>query len=531
MDRAWEVRLIPLPKELAITATVTASADEIGMVEVPDDVSLSSLLGGIARGPAQARIRLRAMLVPEAGTLLPTVSGQVAVRSVRLPDHPEAYALVGEAGERAGLIYLRLIARTRIGLLHAARTLRQFAGAAGAAFPEETVPSSSSGALTLPIGTIIDWPDIAYRGQWGGSSAGDIPWLAQWKFNLVEIHVNPSIGTDGRPVVSLPEAPLGAGKDHEVAIVPIILHLEQIVSRAGGLPGWEDCYGVLPPDRAQRSDAAPALCMKHPKTHELLFHWLAEAADPRVTDVIVWLSEEATPCYCDRCLGQEPFSLEVEAIVTAFRRVQAEIRPDLRLRILTTQGSHAVNDRILSMLPSDVGVTYYDGGRTYDASHAPIIDPRFEAHARDGRWVGVYAQLTNSWRTVLPWTAPHFIQARMSECVAKRLTCVVGYVVPTNWFHEFNVIAAAEWAWNSQGRTPREFAYAYAVVRGIRPAERFAEWADLIGPVGWDIAASRLFQNLIYDPSAGMDQGVPFDHRFAGRGESLSEEQIRRDLA
>ena len=49
---------------------------------------------------------------------------------------------------------------------------------------------------------------------------------------------------------------------------------------------------------------------------------------------------------------------------------------------------------------------------------------------------------------------------------------MIGYAVPGNRFHEFNVMAEAEWTWNAQGRTPEEFARAYAVAQGMRRPRR-----------------------------------------------------------
>ncbi|MDQ1316642.1 MAG: hypothetical protein QG588_290, partial [Candidatus Poribacteria bacterium] len=126
----------------------------------------------------------------------------------------------------------------------------------------------------------------------------------------------------------------------------------------------------------------------------------------------------------------------------------------------------------------------------------------------------VYPQLTNAWRSVFPWTAPQFIQYRAKEFANKHLSCVIGYVVPSNRFFEFNVTAWGEWAWNSEGRTPEEFAKAYAIVNKICDPDIFAEWALKAGEVGWVLAESRLFLHLIYDPALGMRGERPFDMRF-----------------
>ena len=161
-----------------------------------------------------------------------------------------------------------------------------------------------------------------------------------------------------------------------------------------------------------------------------------------------------------------------------------------------------MNDKILAAASPETKIIYYDGGRTYDSSHRPMIYPLLEDFARSGRWLGVYPQLTSSWRTVFPFTGPQFMRARMNEFVDKRLNAMIGYAAPSNRYYEFNVTAAAEWSWNSRGRSPRDFAEAYARWTGISHPERFGEWADLIGEVGWDLAGSRVVEGLILPEEA-----------------------------
>jgi len=156
-----------------------------------------------------------------------------------------------------------------------------------------------------------------------------------------------------------------------------------------------------------------------------------------------------------------------------------------------------VNDKILAAAAPGTRIVYYDGSRTYDSSRRPMIYPLLERYARSGHWLGVYPQLTSSWRTVFPFTGPQFMQARMQEFVDKRLNGVFGYATPSNRYYEFNVTAAAEWAWNSRGRSPREFSEVYAQRAGVDHPQRFGEWAVAMGEVGWDLAGSRAIQRLI----------------------------------
>jgi hypothetical protein len=168
------------------------------------------------------------------------------------------------------------------------------------------------------------------------------------------------------------------------------------------------------------------------------------------------------------------------------------------LRLLLTQGSYASNDKVLAAVPRQVGITYYDGGRTYDSSRQPMIYPLLEKYAAEGRWLGCYPQLIASWRIVAPWSGPQFIKARMSEFVDKRLQCLCGYATPSNRFYDFNVTAAAEWSWNAHGRSERDFALAWATRQGLADPEKAADWAVALGPVGWDVYGGRPLLDWIY---------------------------------
>ena len=161
-----------------------------------------------------------------------------------------------------------------------------------------------------------------------------------------------------------------------------------------------------------------------------------------MSDVNVWLSEDNVACQCPKCKAVNPYVLQTQVIVRAWQSAK-RVKPDLRLRLLLTQGSYASNDKVLAAAPREVGITYYDGGRTYDSSRQPMIYPLLEKYAAEGRWLGCYPQLTASWRIVAPWSGPQFIKARMSEFVDKRLQCLCGYATPSNRFYEFNVTAAA----------------------------------------------------------------------------------------
>ncbi|MFH1009330.1 MAG: hypothetical protein V1800_17785, partial [Candidatus Latescibacterota bacterium] len=503
----WLDRVIPLPKEVTIEDSIRIRADQIGLGCAPEESSpvqtALRLLGSFAlAGEKEASFIIQLVLLDEART-----EGDPDVRSrlLSVPNSEQAYAIM-PTGDKDGLT---LLASSPQGLLNAARTVTQLAR------PSGTVSAETK--IALPLVRIVDWPDLAERGQWGGNAVSDLAWTSQWRLNALEISAGATVNEKGNPVALVNRDVFIEGAQLGVKVVPFIPHLEQMLSSVG-MKDRKGFASTPDPAKPLPSDYVPSLCMSFPATRELVQGWLEKCAEiDGVTDIMVWLSEDAAPCYCPKCLGQEPFGLEVACIVGAFDEVKRN-HPHARLRILTSQGSYPVNDKVLAALPEDVGVTYYDGGRTYDSSHTPMIYPLLEEYARSGRWLGVYPQITHAWRVVFPWTAPQFVQYRAQEFVEKELSCMIGYTVPSNRYHEFNVMAMAEWAWHADGRSPEEFARAYATVTGMADPELFARWATMAGAAGWVLAESRLFLHLIYDPALGLKGDVPFDHRFQNAG-------------
>jgi hypothetical protein len=151
-------------------------------------------------------------------------------------------------------------------------------------------------------------------------------------------------------------------------------------------------------------------------------------------------------------------------------------------------------------MPDGVRFWYYQW-LTYNTSHWPMIKPYLEEAAKRGQWIGCVPNLDSMTHFLEPFTGADFIHFRMNEFVDKGLKGLLGYVTPLVHYNFFNLEAAAEWSWNSKGRTPREFTLSYAIRQGIKDPEKWTEWAGLVGPVEWDIYGSEW-------PS-GAQRGIP----------------------
>lgn len=479
--RTWLRHLLPLPKEISINQKTTVPVDTIRLeVNAPDSdlvqsavAELRGVLGDVivsASRPDDVFL-LRLECAPLGG---PNALAGTRMESLtNLPNAEQAYVIAPLSG--TGITVSALDPR---GLYYGCKTLQQL-----------LTPKLANGQVTVPLAEVRDWPDLAERGQWGGSANDDIEWLAERKMNLVESHVRMSIDESGRGVARINETLLERGRKHGVKVVPIITHLDQLAGsgiyrRYPELKGkGKSAQGTWSPDQV-------APCFSQPKMADILADWFASlAAQEGVTDVCVWLSEQQLQCECETCRQQGQYVMEAKAAVRAWELARDKT-PHVKLRILLTQGSYSTNDKVLAVVPPEVGITYYDGGRTYDSSRDPMIYPLLEDYAKQGRWLGCYPQLTASWRIVCPWSGPQFIKYRMTEFVQDGLKCLCGYATPNNRLYDFNIQAAAEWSWNSTGRDEREFAAAWATRERLKDPEKAADWAVMLGPVGWDVYGS-----------------------------------------
>jgi hypothetical protein len=499
----WSSRVIPLPKQLQVQGSKSVSRADVVLVlpqsKDPLLTTAAGVLEPLATGAKGFEIQL--VLTTEMSSRCPP---HLRKSLANLPNRDQAYAIqpIENGGKFGGLV---LAAITPLGLLYAARTLAQLVSA----------PSHAGETVEFPRCTLLDWPDLAERGEWfAGENFPDLQWMADRKFNVIEIQPPLGFSADGSPQGNLDQKIVDKAAALGIEVVPIIWHMEQLAST--GLFRYHPEVASTPdPSKPLPLDYEPGVCFSQPKTIEILSAWMRQfLALPGVNEVMVWVSEEASPCYCPLCKGREPYGTEVKGIQEAFERAR-QGRPGVTLQILTTQGSYTVNDKILAAASPETRIVYYDGGRTYDSSHRPMIYPLLESFARSGHWLGVYPQLTNSWRTVFPFTGPQFMRARMQEFVDKRLNGVFGYATPSNRYYQFNVTASAEWSWNSRGRSPRQFSEAYASRVGIPHPELFGEWAEMIGDVGWDLAGGRAIQELILPgPALFKDKQFRDSHKL-----------------
>ncbi len=488
-ENKLENRVVPLPKEMSVSEVVTVDCARITITQSGDFTTVIE--------DAVSRFKNH---VNNGGTLSGTQTFEIALcladeksggnsettamtsRLKKLPNKRQAYCI-----KPSGKSKLTVCTLDRRGMIFAMQTLRDLIAI-----------DKNNGTAAIPLVTITDWPDMEYRGIWDDTFPREqLDLMATLKLNLVDCHSGLRVEKDGRGTVyriprkgedTIDSLPYGEYcRRLGIEFVPIITHFSHL-ARTGIYEVYPQLVGIGEPE--DKRFIPP--CAKRPEFVNVIADWLeALLSEPYVEEISIWLSEVEQQCQCPDCLAAGQYVMETRAIIKAWNRVKSA-HPGKRLRILTTQGSYATNDKVLKELPVDIGVVYYDGERSYDSSREPMMTFDFAEHAAGGFRTGVCPQITVSWALVIPWSSPQFIRTRMNEYVDKELSILSAYATPDFTLYDFNTEAMAEWSWNAKGRSEREFALAWATRKGYDDPEAVADWAVIHGDLSWNIYGSKI---------------------------------------
>lgn len=486
-------RLIPLPKDLSCNEIIRVDQGSVKIdviyPESPQLLAAKKLLVSYFGNAIFGTFRIRIVdPLPETMRILES-----------LKNKEQAYRIWYDGS-------INISALTSQGILNGVYTLIQAVEKDGSSF-------------LIPQLFIIDYPDVALRGQWGGGVIDDMAFTAPLKLNNIDYSGTFGVDENGRGTCKLdkPEIIENTAKEG-VGLTVYLPHLELVIylykENILDKSIIDKIKNVPSEKAAARNDYTPGLCMNSPYTHDLVFQWLCAMADMQgVKNILVWLSESCEPCYCDKCKDSEPFLIETDFIIGLFKELK-EKYPDINCELLLTQGSYSVNEAILERVPEDIAVTYYHGSKTYISDKNPMIYDGLMPFIQKGGKLGVVPQITNGWRCVFPWSGPDFIRYRCNEFADKGIYKVLGYAVPSNVYHRFNVTAMAEWLWNSKGRDEKAFMRAYAIRNGLNP-EKFKKWCSLnMGPA-WALADNRFIVSQFFNYPVLMKTRFNFeDFRF-----------------
>ncbi len=503
-------RLIPLPKNCKVLKGVTYDKKRIKIVCKMDksakiQTALSLLDLYTSHSHFEADFTISLVIVKKNKTIKQLKKAKFINQSYIIEP------------QMTGKIYsgLKIKAYSDLGVLYGVRTLIQ-------------ALSLDGDEVTIPKIKVADWPDMEFRGQWGGTSNCDIPYISQYKFNAIDGKVLVNADEEGNATVVHSNRLYEEANQYGIDIAATIPHLE-LIARKGFIGSNNDLLATPSEERKNRSDYFPFLCMSAQATKDMIVDWFRQTAKhPMVNKILIWLSEEESKCYCDKCVDHEPYSLEVKCLLDAYKEIRKEY-PELELGIMLSQGSFKVTKQIADMLPKEVSLTFYDGGRTYDSGRYEMVLPSLLNYVKKGGLLGIYPQITHSWRTVFPMMSPYFIKYRCNEFVNKKLHRIISYSVPDNRYHDYNLLAFLEWLWNNKGRSEKEFTIAYATINNL-DGELLYKYILSLKDASWDLAHSKLFVRLMYNYPLILRSSLTFDdHRFE-MAEVLSIKNIKKDI-
>ncbi|MBM3475500.1 MAG: hypothetical protein FJX75_19720, partial [Armatimonadetes bacterium] len=282
--QAWSRRLLPLPKEIAMTGRVTVPVGELRIALAEDATELERC----AADELAALVRDATEVAPPVGSaegggfvirLQRAKPGEPRLRDLRNADQAYCIEPTGGADDCRGLVCSGL---TDTGIYYAAKTLQQLiAPMLKGKGPQATV--------ALPVAKIVDWPDLAERGEWGGSVLSDIESMATGKMNLIELHATLSVDEGGVGHAAMKPEIMERARRHALRIVPIIHHLEQL----------EDTGIFCAFPQLKAAGVPNSICFARPELVTLVSQWLTDlGSTPGVRDVMIWLSEEGQGCQC-----------------------------------------------------------------------------------------------------------------------------------------------------------------------------------------------------------------------------------------
>lgn len=496
--RQWMSYLMPLPHEIAIDGETSVAPAEIG-------VRLRAGAGEIER---QAAAELEALFVDRAGTrptgssfeiLVGVTDGQGQLdgtpiegvdRLTTLPNREQAYVIHPVGDDR-----LVLAAAGERGVSYAVRTLIQLLEA-----------TLSRDDVTIPLARVIDWPDMDERGMWNFPDPDDwIPWMSSLKLNYGKMAATELATVErGKPNRATIDAGLmETGRLRAFNYVPYIVHLN-FLHDAGLFRAYPELAGKgdgalagrYPAHKQGNQHRAP--CASNPLLQEILAEWMAQIASQGAPEVSCWLSERPAQCGCDSCTAVGQFVLESRAFTRAWQQVRKQY-PDLGIRIFLSTTTLERDHQVLAELPAEAKIERACATALERVLHLPrdlAVNPLYDHCAAEGRWIASYDVPIGANGAVdtpefkVPQRSAHRIRDYVGQLVRRRYSGAYGMMAWSTQGREicgYNISALAEWSWNLGGRTEREFALAWATREGYGDPEAVAEWAELMGPVEFDV--------------------------------------------
>ena len=496
----WLSHLIPLPHEIAIEETIELPPGDVsiktgpGACEIEEQAVQDLVQLWIDRTgcePVGSGFEILIGVADETGNVAGRTVDTERLKS--LPNRDQAYVIRPDGNRR--LILAALDGR---GVCYAARTLHQLLEA-----------GLSEALATIPLATVTDWPDLDERGLWNFPDPESwIPWMASVKLNYGKMaSAKPEPVERGRPNrLPIDSALMREARLKAFNYLPYILHLNFLHD-----------YGLFRahPELAGKGDSAlagryfahksgsqhRAPCAANPLFTEILTEWMMDICAQGANEISCWLSERPCQCSCDCCTSIGQFVLETRAFLAAWREAQKK-HPALQIRIFMSTTT-VRNYRILAELPPEVRLERACAVGLERVRHIPrdlLANPLMDHYAAEGRWIASYdvpigaSGLVDTPEFKLPQSSPHRIRDFVGQLARRSYSGAYGMMAWATMGREtssFCIQALAEWSWNLNGRSEREFAVAWATREGYEDPQAVGDWAELIGPVEFDVYDSE----------------------------------------
>ena len=500
-QNAWLRRLLPLPHEISIERKVTLDPSDIAIITGKDAgpavlkaaESLKNLLAAkTGKTPSGKRFEILLGMLDSRGTV-DGVSVQNADRLRELPNSDQAYTI-----RAVGDSKLVLAALDEKGVYYAASTLCQL-----------IEPFLTPERAVFPLADVVDWPDMEERGLWNFPDPDEwIPWMSSMKLNYGKM-VKTQLQTIERG------KPNRAAIDKELMLdarsmgfnyLPFILHLNFLHAH-GMFRAYPELAGVGDSALAGRYFAHKignqhrAPCAANPVLSKILAEWMLDIASQGADEVSCWLSERPAQCGHKECREIGQFVLEARAFVNAWRETRKKY-PDFIIRLFISTTTNERYYKILAETPPEVRLERCCSTELERVRHEPrdlFVNPLFDSYAAKGRWVAHYDVPIGAFGRVetpefkVPCSSVHRIRDYVRQLAERSYRGAYGMM---GWGTQgietcgFNISALAEWSWNLNGRTEKEFAAAWATRQGFDNPEAVAEWSEIMGPIEFDVYES-----------------------------------------
>ncbi len=371
-------------------------------------------------------------------------------------------------------------------------------------------PVMTSDKISIPLANVLDWPDMEERGLWNFTDPQKfIPWLSSIKLNygkMVTTRIH-TVEKGKKNHATIDKELMKKARLSAFNYMPFIMHFN-FLHEYGLFREYPELAGIGESALAGRYFAHKignqhrAPCTSQPLFTEILTEWMMDIASQDANEVSCWLSERPVQCGCDECTAVGQFVLEARACVNAWHKTR-EVYPDFNIRLFISTTTNERYHQVIAEVPKEIRIERACANRIERVPHLPrdlLINPLFDSYAAQGRWMASYDVPLGAYGRVetpefkVPSSTAHRIKDFISQLNEREYQGAYGMVAWENFAKEtynFNTNALAEWAWNKNGRTEKEFAAAWATREGYANPEEVSEWSEIMGPVEFDVYDSE----------------------------------------